>query len=184
MISREEAFVILKRYLNEPDNIKYSFAVEAVMKELARILSRDEELWSRTGLLHNLDYEYTKDDLANRGNLSAQLLEGLIPDKGVNAIKSNNYMHTDYIPTTSIDKSLIAVDAVCMLIFATAKAQPSKKVDDVDLNMLITRFNDASFAPLVNRSRIELCNDVGLDLKAFLTLSLVTIKAISGSIGL
>ena len=184
MISREEAFVILKKYLKEPDNIRYSFAVEAVLREVARILYRDEELWALTGLLHNLDYEYTQGELESRGTLSAQLLEGLLPENGINAIKANNYTHTDYIPTTSLDKSLIAVDAVCMLIFATAKACPSKKVADVDLNMLISRFNDSSFAPLANRSRIGLCNDIGIDLKAFLALSLVTIKAIASSLRL
>ena len=104
MINRDEAFVILKKYLKDPDNIKYSLAVEAVLKELARILYRDEELWSLTGLLHNLDYEYTRGELEKRGNLSSQLLGGLLPENAVNAIRANNYMHTDYIPTTSLDK--------------------------------------------------------------------------------
>ena len=184
MLSREEAFVILKKYLKEPDNIRYSFAVEAVLRELSKILYRDEELWSLTGLLHNLDYEYTVREPEKRGTLSAQLLDGLIPENGVNAIKANNYMHTDYIPITSLDKSLIATDAMCMLIFTTAKALPSKKVAEVDINLLVQRFHDTSFAPRVNRSRIKLCVDLGIDLKAFLTLGLATIRTISTSLGL
>lgn len=184
MLSREEAFVILKKYLKEPDNIRYSFAVEAVLRELARILYKDEEMWGLIGLLHNLDYEYTIREPEKRGTLSSQLLEGLLPEEGVNAIKANNYMHTDYIPITSLDKSLIATDAMCKLIFSTARSLPSKKVNEVDINLLVQRFKDTSFAPRVNRSRIELCVDLGIDIKAFLTLGLATIRVISESIGL
>ena len=184
MINRDEAFVILKKYLKDPDNIKYSLAVEAVLKELARILYRDEELWSLTGLLHNLDYEYTRGELEKRGNLSSQLLGGLLPENAVNAIRANNYMHTDYIPTTSLDKSLIAVAAICQLIIATAQSTPSKKLSEVDLNILIERFKNPSFAPNISRSRIELCVDLGIDLKAFLTLSLATIREMSDKLDL
>ena len=59
MINREEAFILLRKYLKDEESIKYSLAVEAVLKEMAKILYRDEELWGLTGLLHNLDYEYT-----------------------------------------------------------------------------------------------------------------------------
>ena len=179
MINREEAFVLLKRYLKGADSFKFSLSVEAVLKELARILHRDKELWALTGLLHNLDYEYTARELENRGTISAQLLDGLLPDNVVNAIKANNYTHTDYIPTTTLDKSLIAADAICRLIFATAQSTPSKKIMEVDLNMLIDKFKDPSFAAKINRSRIELCIDLGIELNAFLTLSLETLKDIS-----
>lgn len=179
MINREEAFVLLKRYLKDADSFKLSLSVEAVLKELARILYRDKESWALTGLLHNLDYEYTARELENRGTISAQLLDGLLPDNVVNAIKANNYTHTDYIPTTTLDKSLIAADAICRLIFATAQSTPSKKLMEVDLNMLIDKFKDPSFATKINRSRIELCIDLGIELKAFLTLSLETLKDIS-----
>ena len=90
MINREEAFVLLKRYLKDADSFKFSLSVEAVLKKLAKILHRDKELWALTGLLHNLDYEYTARELENRGTISAQLLDGLLPDSVVNAIKANN----------------------------------------------------------------------------------------------
>ena len=132
MISREEAFVLLKKYLKEPKNIRYSFAVETLLKQIAKTLDKNEEMWGVTGLLHNIDHEYTEGELEKRGNLSSQLLEGLIPEKCTNAIKANNYMHTDYIPITSLDKSLIAAAAICSLILATAQTTSSKKVKDID----------------------------------------------------
>ena len=39
MINREEAIVLLKKYLRDEDNIRYSLAVEAVIREIAKKLS-------------------------------------------------------------------------------------------------------------------------------------------------
>jgi predicted hydrolase (HD superfamily) len=182
IISREEAFVLIKKYLKDPDNIKFSLSVEAVLKKLAKKLFGDKELWALAGLLHNLDYEYTVREPEKRGTLSAQLLEGLLPDEVINAIKANNYTHTDYIPTTTLDKSLIAVNSICRLIFTTAQTTPSKKINEVDLNLLINKYRDKSFAATINRSRIEICADLGLEMEDFFELSLETLKDISEKI--
>jgi len=183
MINRKEAFVLLKRYLKNQNSIRYSLAVEALMRELASRLQKDEELWGLTGLLHNLDYEYTDGEPEKRGILSAQLLEGLLPENGVNAIKANNYMQTSYIPITSLDKSLIAADAITGLIFAIVSSTPSKKLHDVDLDTLVKKFNDPNFATGYNRSRVKLCTDIGIDLEIFLAISLRTLKRISDDLG-
>ena len=179
MINRDEAFTLLKKYLRNEGNIKYSMAIEAIMRKLAKFLEKNEEYWGLTGLLHNLDYEFAGNEPEKRGNLSAQLLEDLLPESCVNAIKANNYMHTDYIPTTSLDKSLIAADAATGLIIATAHSMPDKKLGDINLELLLDKFNDPSFAPKSNRNRIELCTDIGIDLKSFLELCLITLKHIS-----
>jgi len=184
MINREEAFVLLKKYLRDDDNIKYSLAVEAVSREIAKRLDRDEELWGLTGLLHNIDYEYTSSEPEKRGSLSAQLLEDLLPVRGINAIKANNYMHTDYIPTTSLDKSLIAVDAATGFIIVTARSMPSKKIADVDLLKLMNNFSDPSFAIRYNRNKIQLCADIGIELEDFFELILNTLKQISDKLTL
>jgi len=184
MINRDEAFVLLKKYLRDEENIRYSVAVEAVIREIAKKLERDEELWGLTGLLHNLDYEYTRSDPEKRGTLSAQILEELLPERAVNAIKANNYMHTDYIPTTSLDKSLIASDAAVGFILAIAHETPSKKLAEIDLDIVISKFKDPSFAAKFNRNRIRLCVDVGLDMELFLKLVLETLTKISNELNL
>jgi len=184
MLTRDEAIVLLKKYLRDGDNVKYALAVEAVMKEIAKILNTDEELWGLTGLLHNLDYEYTAREPEKRGSLTAQLLDGLIPENSINAIKANNYMHTDYIPTTTLDKILIAADAISGIILITGSSTTSKKLTDVDLETLIEKFNDTSFATRYNRSRVGLCSDAGIDLKHFLDLSLHSLQNISDQLGL
>ena len=184
MINREEAISLLKKYLRDEDNIRYSFAVEAILREIAKQLERDEEVWGLTGLLHNLDYEYTHSEPEKRGILSAQLLEDLLPKRAVNAIKANNYTHTEYIPTTSLDKSLISVDAVTALIITTARSLPSKKLSEVNINILMDKLDDPNFAVKANRSRIQLCVDIGIEIEAFLKLSLEVLKKMSDILNL
>ena len=121
MITRDEAINLIKKYLKQEENIKHSLCLEIILREMAKRLNRDVNQWGLTGLLHNIDYEYTLGDPGKIGKLSSQILEGLLPDKSVNAIKANNYMHTDYIPTTTLDKSLIAADAMIKLIKKTSE---------------------------------------------------------------
>ncbi|KYK20382.1 hypothetical protein AYK24_03775 [Thermoplasmatales archaeon SG8-52-4] len=178
-MNRDEALLLLKKYLKNKDNINYSLTIEAVVRDFAKKLERDEELWGLTGLLYNLDYEYTINEPEKRGVLSAMILEDLLPVNAVNAIKANNYMHTDYIPTTSLDKILIAIDTAVGLIIAIAKSTPSKKLADLDLKTVVDKFNDSSFANKYNRHKIKLCRDVGIELETFLGITLNKLIQIS-----
>jgi putative nucleotidyltransferase with HDIG domain len=184
MINREEAFALLQKYLKDDKLIKHSLAVEAILRKMAKKIGKDVDLWGLTGLLHDLDYDYTNREPEKHANVSAQILEGLIPEECVNAIKAHNYKHTDYIPTTSIDKALIAVDAVSGLVIATALVMPSKKLAEVRLETLVDKFYDNSFAVGCNRTRIELCQDIGFDIDAFLALSLNALKEIADELDL
>jgi len=184
MISREESFELLNKYLKTENLIKHSLAVEAILKETANRLNKDEELWMLTGLLHDLDYEFTKDKPEKHSTITVQILGGLIPEDATNAIKAHNYQHTLQVPETSLDKSLIAADAVSGLIIAAALVMPSKKLSDVELKTLIKKFKDKSFAAGCNRKRIELCEDMGIELNEFLELSLNALKNIADKLGL
>jgi len=184
MISREQGFKLLNKYLKNENLIKHSLAVEAILREIAKKLNENEELWALTGLLHDLDYDYTKEEPEKHTIFTAQILEGLVPKEVVNAVKSHNYQHTIQAPETSLDKSLIAADAVSGLIIATALIVPSKKLSDVELKTLINKFKDKSFAKGCNRRRIALCADVGIELNEFLKVSLNALKSIADTLGL
>ena len=184
MMNREEAFSLLKKYLKDDKLLKHSLSVEAIMNGVAKSIDEDEKLWSIVGLLHDLDYEYTQGHPEKHAKISADILIGLIPEKGINAIKAHNYLHTDYVPITSIDKSLIASDAVSGLIIATALVMPSKKISDVRFETLLKKFNDKSFAKGCDRNKINLCIDIGIDLNDFLSLSLNALAEISDELNL
>jgi len=182
MIDRNEALILLNKYLKKRDLIRYSLAVEAILKDTANKLHKDEELWSVTGLLHNLDYEYTFNEPEKRGSISSQLLEGLIPKDGLNAILANNYMHTGYTPTTSLDKAIIAASAISDFVFSVVEETPTKKLFEVDLKLLNTKFNDPYFSDRNVKNKINLCVDFGIDLKSFFVISINSLKKISDSI--
>jgi predicted hydrolase (HD superfamily) len=93
-------------------------------------------------------------------------------------------MYTDYIPISSLDKSLITADATTGFIIATAHSMPSKKIAAVDFEILIKKFNDPSFASRYKRNKIQLCIDIGIELEIFLELVLNTLKQISDKLNL
>ncbi|KAA0008942.1 MAG: HDIG domain-containing protein, partial [Thermoplasmata archaeon] len=136
MIAREDAYNLVKKYIRKENLIKHSLAVEAIMRAIARKLGRDENLWGLAGLLHDIDYEYTYDDPSEHGIVACQMLEGLLPEDGLNAIKAHNYQYTSYTPIRTIEKAIVAADAVSGLIIATALVMPSKKLADVKLETL------------------------------------------------
>ena len=184
MINRDEAYALLKKYIKDEKIIKHSLAVEAIMQELAKKLGKDEEIWGVTGLIHDLDYEYTMREPEKHANVAAMILEGLVSEEVITAIKAHNYKHTDCVPVTTLDKALIAADAISGLVIATALVVPSKKLADVKIETLMNKFNDSSFARGCDRNRIELCLDTGLELQAFLVLSLNALKKIADPLGL
>lgn len=184
MLNRDEAYALLKKNLRTENLIKHSLAVEAILEQMANRLGEDVELWGLTGLLHDLDYDFTKNEPEKHSQITVKVLYELLPGEAINAIKAHNYQYTAQIPQTYLDKSLIAADAVSGLIIAAALVMPSKKLSDVTPKTLLTKFKDKSFAAGCNRKRIELCEDMELELQTFLELSLDALKRIADPLGL
>ncbi len=184
MLTRAEAVPLLKKNLRTENLLKHSYAVEAILEDMAKKLGEDSELWGLTGLLHDLDYDFTKNDPEKHSQITVKVLIDLLPLEAIDAIKAHNYQYTAQIPQTYLDKSLIAADAVSGLIIAAALVMPSKKLADVAPKTLLAKFKDKSFAAGCNRKRIELCADMELELQTFLELSLDSLKRISDVLGL
>lgn len=184
MINRDEALTILHKYLQDEKLRKHSYAVEAIMQNIAQYLEKDKKLWSIVGLLHDIDYEYTQNNPNEHGNVSAELLNDLLPNTAINAIKGHNYIHTGYLPTTYLDKALIASDAISGFIIATALVMPNKKLAEIKQSTLKKKMNNSSFAKNVDRKRIQLCQDLGIDMDTFLKISLSAMKEIHTNLGL
>ena len=176
MIDREEALILVNQYLKNSRNLYLAYSVELVLKKLAKTIGKDENLWGLTGLLFNIDYEYTIEDKQNRGVIASRILEDLLPEKGINAIRANNYIYTDYIPSTSLDKVLIATSAAVEFISKVVKTIPSKKISDVDIELLMNKLSDDSFISKNVSSKIKLCRDIQIEIEDFLKLILNILK--------
>ena len=182
MIYRKEALTLIKRYTKSESLIQKSLIVEAILKKIAKILGRNEELWGLTGLLHKIDYEYTIEEPEKRGIFAAQLLDGLLPENCINAIKSINYQHLDNVPSTSLDKTLIATVAVTDFILDIVNSSSLNNISESDLNMIKNKLYDSNHTNINIRKRILLCNDVGINIKDFLHISIDTLKEVSDKI--
>ncbi|HZK18901.1 MAG TPA: HDIG domain-containing protein [Clostridia bacterium] len=183
-MQREEAVKLLKKHLKNKNLYKHCLAVEAVMRALADRFEEDAELWGIAGLLHDIDYEETKDDPHRHSIVGAEMLGELgFPEDLVYAVKVHNEAHG--LPRKSLfDKALYAADPVTGLIVAGALISPEKKLGAIDLEFLSNRFKEKSFARGANREQIACCSEIGLDLNEFLELSLKAMQSIDKELGL
>jgi len=181
-MTREEALQLVKEKVSNKNLRKHMLATEAVMRKLAQKFSEDEELWGLAGLLHDLDYDQTADDFPRHGILTAEILEMTdLPQEAIYAIKS----HPGHFPRKSkLDQALYAVDPITGLIVAATLMHPSKKLENVDLEFVQRRFKEKRFAAGADRDQIKSCQEFGMSLDDFISLSLEAMQKISGPLGL
>lgn len=181
---REEALRKVKEYVLNNKIILHMIAVAAIMRTLARYLNKDEELWELTGLLHDIDYELTKDDPRRHGLEAEKVLRGTVEPEVIRAIKAHNFENTDVVPESDLEKALIAADAVSGLVIATALVMPNKKLAEVSVETLKRKFKQKDFARNVSRERIMFCERIGLPLDKFFELSIKALNEVSHELGL
>ncbi|MFO7801016.1 MAG: HDIG domain-containing protein, partial [Desulfovermiculus sp.] len=85
-MDRTEALELLHSNLQDASLINHSLETEAVMRGLAIRMEAEPELWGLAGLLHDLDFEKTRNTPAEHGLISARELEGQLPEEAVQAI--------------------------------------------------------------------------------------------------
>ncbi len=141
------------------------------MQQLALRLEQEPELWSLTGLLHDLDYNYTKESPEQHGLLSAQMLQDKLPPEALQAIQAHNSEMTGVQPASPLDFALRCGESVTGLIWANALVRP-QGMQGMKPKSLQKKMGDKSFAAGVNRERIKECAEVGLKLNDFLQLSI------------
>lgn len=184
MLTREQAYREISQYVKNQNLIKHMLSVEAVMKGLADHFGEDRELWGLAGLLHDIDYDQTKDEPSLHSLKAAEILTELgLPKEVIQAVKVHNYIHG--IPRQSLlDKALYAADPVSGLIVAAALVRPDKKLAGVEPEYLVRKFGEKAFARGADRDQIRTCSEIGLELEEMLDISLKAMKEIAGEIGL
>ncbi|MCL5961259.1 MAG: HDIG domain-containing protein [Chloroflexi bacterium] len=183
-MNRDEALDLVKENVSNQNLLKHMLATEAIMRALARRLEEDEECWALAGLLHDVDYEDTKDDPLRHSLVGAQMLaeRGLSPEI-VYAVKVHNEAHGD--PRKSVlDTALYSGEALTGLIIAAALVRPEKALSAVTVDSVMKRFGEKAFARGANREQIATCSELGLDLREFVEIGLSAMRCISADLGL
>ncbi|MFZ2835049.1 MAG: hypothetical protein WAZ64_03350, partial [Candidatus Moraniibacteriota bacterium] len=147
--------------------------------------------WGIIGLLHDIDWDLTKNNSAEHCIKSQEILrEAGATDFLVEAIISHGY-GMDAIPalkdksrSTQLQHSLVAAETLTGLIIASALMQPDKKLASVKLSSLKKKFKNKGFAARCNRELIAECEKAGVPLDEFLELGLGALNGISDKLGL
>ena len=156
MISREEAWALLREYNKDPFHLRHALTVESALRWYARELDygEEEDFWGIVGLLHDLDFEMYPE--AHCIKSQEIMRERGIDERIIRATASHGYNLTvDIIPEHEMEKVLYAVDELTGLIGACALMRPSKSVMDMELKSVKKKFKQPSFAAGCSRDVIK-----------------------------
>lgn len=186
-VDRDGAVALLEEYISQSNLVKHCLATEAIMKKLALRLGEDVEIWGTIGLLHDLDFEETKDAPAKHTLAATTILE----EKGFSreftrAVRSHNEAVEGWERIERVDFALTCAESVTGLIVAAALVRPEKegKLGHVKVSSLKKRMREKAFARSVNRDSVREFTRLGLELEEFLELSLEAMQGISKELGL
>lgn len=179
-----EALSLLKELNKSESLLKHAYAVEGVMRHMARKRGEDEGKWGIIGLMHDLDYERFPEEHCKKSR--EILVEKSWPEEYIRAIVSHGWgICSDVEPQAEMEKVLYAVDELTGLITATAIIRPSKSVADLEVKSVIKKWKDKSFAAGVNRSVIEKGTAMlGVGLQELINDVILGMRDVSDRIGL
>ena len=179
MISRDEAFTLLKKYNTDPFHIQHALTVEAVMKWYADQLGygAESDYWGTVGLLHDIDFELYPDQHCLKA--PELLRDGGVGEDIIHAVCSHGYGITvDVEPTHEMEKVLFASDELTGLIWAAALMRPSRSTKDMELKSLKKKYKSKNFAAGCSRDVIERGAEIlGWELDTLLDRTLEAMKA-------
>lgn len=110
-MNREDAL----RLVEKTSRLEHSLLVSRVMVSLSEAHGESCADWEVAGLLHDLDYDVTRNDRRLHGLKAAESLEGLLPEHVLQAIKAHDH-RTGIEPDSPLDHGLRFADAVSVLI--------------------------------------------------------------------
>ena len=152
--THQEALELLHQYNQTESLRKHAYAVEGVMRYIARRRGEDVEKWGIVGLIHDLDYEKFPDQHCSKTREILQ--QDGWPEEYIRAAVSHGWgICSDMMPQTAMEKTLYAIDELTGLVVTTALIRPSKSVLDVQVKSVKNKWKDKRFAAGVDRSVIE-----------------------------
>ncbi|MFA5962345.1 MAG: HD domain-containing protein [Parcubacteria group bacterium] len=189
-ITKQQADKLLDEFIKDPITKLHMLESEAIMRALAKRFGEDEENWGIIGLLHDIDWDLTKDNTAQHCVQCQEILrEAGGSEFLIETIQSHGY-GMDAIPalkdkerSTNLQYCLVAAETLTGLIIASTLMQPDKKLSSLTLQSLKKKFKNKGFAARCNRELIKECEKAGIPLDEFLEIGLLALQGISGKLG-
>jgi len=185
MMTRDEAWQLLNEHVHDDVLLKHSRETEVIMRALAKRLGKDEELWGVSGLLHDLDFETTRDTPDQHTTRTVEILSTHgFPPEALQAIRAHNWDNLGIERESEFDYALAAAESLTGILVAAALVQPDKKLASVKVKSVKKKLKSPAFARAVRREPIYDIEKVGLGLDEFIELSLGATNAIHDELGL
>ena len=156
-------------------------AAEAIMRHMAEHFGEYVDAWGLAGLLHDVDYDKTKDTPEQHGLLGAEMLR----EAGCPRRLSKQCWPIATRPAQEPDGS----GAVCHRSADRAHrgrrfGHPDKKLNSIDSDFVMNRFGERSFARSADRDTIRTCADFGMEVEEFVAHGLKAMQGIHQDLGL
>lgn len=156
MITKEEAWELLKEYNKDEFHLEHAEIVGKTMRYFAEKLGYKDEadFWEIVGILHDLDFEmYPEQHCIKEQEI---MRERGVDERIIHATASHGYAITvDIKPEHEMEKVLYAVDELTGLIGAVVIMRPSKSVQDLEVKSVKKKYKSKNFAAGCSREVIE-----------------------------
>ena len=177
MITRQQALEILHENMQSQNLRRHCYAVGAVMKD-----------WEVAGLLHDADYEKTKENTQEHTKMVLGWLEQHEVHTDIkDAILAHgwNYVSGNPEPCSPMQLALYCCDELTGFIVAVTLIRPEKKLSAVATENVLSKWKEKSFAVGVHRPQVELCEEkLGIPLNEFVTIALTAMQDNAEDLGL
>lgn len=189
-ISREEALEFLKSMNQKESDFNHYLESEAIMKGLAEKFDENIDYWGMLGLLHDVDWSLTKNNLSQHCIKAKEILkEEGFDCEFIEIVQSHGWGH-EIIPELKekqrerkVEYCLAAAETLTGIIYAYALMR-GRKISDMEVKGLKKKFKDKTFAQNCDREIIREIEKTGLELNEFFEIAIESVKKIKGEIGL
>jgi len=187
-VSKETAMEFLHAHMQNTNLRRHCYAVGYTMRALAKKLGGNPDVWEVMGILHDADWEETKDAPHEHTVRTLAWLKELGITKGplVHAFQSHNRKYTSLGDLDGLmEWSLETCDELTGFIVAVALILPDKKLSAVTVQSVMKKWGKKEFAKGVVREQIAQCEEkLGIPTTDFIALTLKAMQDHHGELGL
>lgn len=185
---RDQAITILHAHMQNANLRRHCYAVGFAMRALAGKLGGDPDEWEILGILHDADWEETKDVPESHTVKTLAWLKELGIAEGplVHAFQSHNTKHTHLAELEgNMEWALETVDELTGFIVAVTLVRPDKKLESVGIDSIMKKWKTKEFAKAVDRAQIAQCEEkLRIPLNEFIQITLAAMQNHHEELGL
>lgn len=196
-MTRDQAITLLHAHMQNANLRRHCYAVGFALRALAEKLGGNPDEWEILGILHDADWEETKEtpDQHTRKTIAWLKEVGMSDGPIIHALMSHNNKHTGLRELEgNMEWALEAVDELTGFIVAVALVRPdpstssgqeSSRLQSLPIKSIMKKWKTKEFAKAVDRAQIAQCEDkLNIPLNEFIQITLTAMQEHHEELGL